>query len=215
MPLENGQYVAPTFVNDSAPALSADEMNAMAGSVQGAVEYDRAQTLTDAEKTQALGNMGGVGVLPQTLTTAEKTQALENINAVSYASQSLTTAQKTQAAGNIGAVSYAGAQSLTAAQKTQSRTNIGAVAASGVNVSVAASAWSGSSAPYTATVTVSGVTSSNLIVVGIRSTASASQYTAFSDGQIICSAQASNSITLKAFGEKPTVSLPVSVLILQ
>ena len=39
MPLENGQYVAPTFVNGSAPALNASEMNALAGAAAGAVEY--------------------------------------------------------------------------------------------------------------------------------------------------------------------------------
>ena len=28
---DNGQYIAPTFVNNNAPALDADEMNGMAG----------------------------------------------------------------------------------------------------------------------------------------------------------------------------------------
>ena len=53
MPLQDGQYVAPTFVNDSAPALNADEMNAMAQAVEGAVEYDRPMELTEAQKAQA------------------------------------------------------------------------------------------------------------------------------------------------------------------
>ena len=60
MPLENGKYVAPEFVNDTAPALSADEMNAMAGAVAGAVEFDRALELSNAQKTQAVNNIGAL-----------------------------------------------------------------------------------------------------------------------------------------------------------
>lgn len=214
MPLQDGQYVAPTFVDGTAPALSAAEMNAMAGAVQGAVEYDRAQELTVEQMNRAAANMGVLRLDTQTLTEEQKSQVLGNIGAVSYNSQTLSSAQKLQAATNVGSVSFSNAQSLSSAQKSQARTNISAVAASGVNVSVAASSWNGSSAPYTATVSVSGVTASNNIVVGIRSTATASQYEAFADGQIICSAQASGSITLKAFGDKPSVSVPISVLIL-
>ena len=39
MPLVNGQYTNPGFVNDSAPALNASEVNALADAVEGAVEY--------------------------------------------------------------------------------------------------------------------------------------------------------------------------------
>lgn len=62
MPLENGQYVAPTFVNGSAPALNASEMNALAGAAAGAVEYDRDQTeaLTTAQQQVARTNIAAV-----------------------------------------------------------------------------------------------------------------------------------------------------------
>lgn len=70
MPLENGQYVAPTFVNGSAPALNASEMNALAGAAAGAVEYDRDQTeaLTAAQQQVARTNIAAVACDTYTVT---------------------------------------------------------------------------------------------------------------------------------------------------
>ena len=214
MPLQNGVYVSPTFVNDSSPALSADEMNAMAGAVQGAVEYDREMELSEAQKNQAAGNIGALRNAAQALTLEEQAQILANIGGLSYNAQSLSSAQKLQAAANIGALMTDAAQSLSAAQKSQARSNLGAFSAWGEAISVPYASWNGSSAPYTATVSVSGATAYNLIVVGIASNATAEQYQAFSDGQIICSGQSNGSITLKAFGDKPNTALPISVLII-
>lgn len=53
----NGQYIAPTFVNNNAPALDADEMNGMAGAAAGAVEYDREQFLSATQKTRGRLNI--------------------------------------------------------------------------------------------------------------------------------------------------------------
>lgn len=214
MPLQDGQYVAPTFVNDSAPALNADEMNAMAQAVEGAVEYDRPMELTEAQKAQAAENIGALRSGAQTLTPEEQAQAIGNIAGLSYNAQTLTDAQKSQSAENMGFVSTDVSQSLTSAQKAMARGNISAIQASGSTVSVSSSAWNGSSAPYTATAYVSGVTSSNNIVAGIASSATSAQYTAFVDGQIICSGQGNGYILLTAFGTKPTTALPISVLVL-
>lgn len=145
MPLVDGQYQAPTFVNDSAPALNATEMNAMAGAVEGAVEYDRTQ-------------------------------------------------------------------SLSAAQKTAARGNIAAIAASAYTAQALAANWVGASAPYTNTITVTGLSATAHIVVGPASTTTAAQFEAISDGEIICTAQAAGSITLTAYGEKPTVDFAMSIL---
>lgn len=54
---DNGQYIAPTFVNNNAPALDADEMNGMAGAAAGAVEYDREQFLSATQKTRGRLNI--------------------------------------------------------------------------------------------------------------------------------------------------------------
>ena len=145
MPLVNGQYQAPTFVNNSSPALNASEMNAMAGAVQGAVEYDRTQ-------------------------------------------------------------------SLSSVQKTSARVNIGAIAASAYSVTVAAANWSGNAAPYTNSVTVAGLSATAHIVVGPAASTTATQFEAISDGEIVCTAQAAGSITLTAYGEKPTVDIVMSIL---
>ena len=148
MPLVDGQYQAPTFVNNAAPALNASEMNAMAGAVQGAVEYDRSQ-------------------------------------------------------------------SLSTSQKTAARTNIAAISASAYTVTVAAANWSGNAAPYTNTVTVTGLSATAHIVVGPAASTTAAQFEAISDGEIVCTAQAAGSITLTAYGEKPTVDVVMSILALE
>ena len=87
-----------------------------------------------------------------------------------------------------------------------------------VNVSVATSAWTADSNTYTgytykATVTVSGVTASNNIIVSINSTATSAQEEACISASVKCKAQAANQITLYA-KSKPTVALPISVIIL-
>lgn len=59
MPIDtNGRYVAPTWVDDNEPAIDADELNAMSGAIQGAVEYDRAMNLTSTQKERARNNIG-------------------------------------------------------------------------------------------------------------------------------------------------------------
>lgn len=73
--------------------------------------------------------------------------------------------------------------------------------------------WSGSSAPYTQTITISGVTASNVVEIALPSTATAEQVEAFQKLGLQDGGQATNSITLRAFGKKNTVSIPVNVII--
>lgn len=146
MPLENGQYVAPTFVNGSAPALNASEMNALAGAAAGAVEYDRDQT---------------------------------------------------------GA--------LTTAQQQVARTNIAAVACDTYTVSLPSAGWTGSAAPYTQTVSVTGISATDNLVVGLAASNTAAQYIAFANGGVLCTGQDDNALTFKAMLSKPELGLVMAV----
>lgn len=75
--------------------------------------------------------------------------------------------------------------------------------------------WSGSSAPYTQTITVlgNGVTETSIIDIVISSDATAEQVEAFCKLNLQGGEQNSRTITLRAFGEKNTVTIPIKVII--
>lgn len=81
-------------------------------------------------------------------------------------------------------------------------------------VTLLAAAWSGSAAPYTQSVTATGVTSASHGITEVADSASDAQWQAAVDAEIRNSGQTSNTITFKAYGDKPTINIPVSVLIL-
>lgn len=59
MPLNtDGTYVSPTWANDNAPAINAQELNYMCRAIQGAVEYDREMALDSSQKELARQNIG-------------------------------------------------------------------------------------------------------------------------------------------------------------
>ena len=77
MPIVNGQYVAPTWVNDSAPALDADELNAMSSAIEGLPVPVKSGSATgsvvanDVSNNVASGNYSfAEGVSTQALTFA-------------------------------------------------------------------------------------------------------------------------------------------------
>ena len=82
-----------------------------------------------------------------------------------------------------------------------------------VTITVASSVWTGDAAPYTATVTCSIATASNNLVVGAGGALTTDEQAAMTAAMIVCTAQASGSITLSAFGEKPEIAIPVNIIV--
>lgn len=81
-----------------------------------------------------------------------------------------------------------------------------------LTLTVFSTSWTGDEAPYTATVACAIAKASNNLVVGAGGALTAEQQAAFAAAMIVCTAQAAGSITLTAFGEVPTIDLPVNVL---
>lgn len=74
-----------------------------------------------------------------------------------------------------------------------------------------ASGWTGSAAPYSQSVTVTGLSAGAGGAVGVADSATDAQYQAAVEAQLRKSAQAVNSVTVKAYGDKPTVDIPIAV----
>ena len=83
----------------------------------------------------------------------------------------------------------------------------------GVTSTLSASSWSGDSAPYTYTLAVNGVTatSNQELLPALNTTEE--QLTALQAANIQDGGQAANSVTLKAFGDKPTIDIPIRVIV--
>ena len=76
-----------------------------------------------------------------------------------------------------------------------------------------ASDLAGTTAPFTYTLTVTGVTATNVIEILPSSSATVAQITAMASALIAGGTQTTNSITLNAYGTKPSVDLPITIII--
>jgi hypothetical protein len=81
-----------------------------------------------------------------------------------------------------------------------------------VNTTLTASKWTGSSAPYSYVLSVSGVTSSNIVEIDYASNASSIAIEAYQNAMLADGGQTTNQITIKAT-EKPTVDIPITIVI--
>ena len=82
-----------------------------------------------------------------------------------------------------------------------------------VSTTLTAASWTGASAPYSYSLTVSGVTNASNQEVLPSLTITAEQLEALQGANIQDGGQATNSITIKAFGEVPTIDIPIRVIV--
>lgn len=81
-----------------------------------------------------------------------------------------------------------------------------------INITLTAAAWTGAAEPYSQTVQVEGVTASNAVEIALGA-ATGAQALACAEAQIIRITQAAGSLTLYAYGDKPTVDIPIIAII--
>lgn len=82
-----------------------------------------------------------------------------------------------------------------------------------VSVTLFASSWSGDSAPYNCTLSVTGVTTTSNQEFLPALDITEEQLTALQSANIQDGGQSSGSVTLKAFGDKPTIDIPIRVIL--
>lgn len=84
----------------------------------------------------------------------------------------------------------------------------------GVTATATSAGWTGTAAPFTQIISIDGVTTTNNIEVGLASTMTLDQIKESTKCIIQCTAKGVNQITLTAFKNKPTIDLPIQVIIL-
>lgn len=82
-----------------------------------------------------------------------------------------------------------------------------------VTATLLAASWTGSSAPYTYTLAVTGVTANSNQELLPALNITEEQLTALQSANIQDGGQAANSVILTAFGDKPTINLPIRVIV--
>lgn len=82
-----------------------------------------------------------------------------------------------------------------------------------VDAIITATGWGGSAVPYTYNLKVAGATATNVIEVISKSDITAEQVSAFMDAIITPAGQSAGNIALKAWGGKPAIDLPVTVIV--
>jgi hypothetical protein len=86
-----------------------------------------------------------------------------------------------------------------------------------VNSTLLATGWAGTAAPYTQTLTVQGVTAppnENNVMFDMGMSITKAQNDAGLDAVLRATAQGTNSVTISAFGVKPSIDIPVQFVIL-
>lgn len=73
--------------------------------------------------------------------------------------------------------------------------------------------WTGSAAPYTQTIALACVKANSIVEIALPSTATAEQVEAYQAANLQDGGQAAGSFTLRAFGDKNAVEIPINVIV--
>ena len=82
-----------------------------------------------------------------------------------------------------------------------------------IDAILASTSWLGEESPYTYNLTVDGVTESNVVELTTKEDLRAEQVECFIDSIITAAGQGMNTVTLKAWANKPTIDLPITVIV--
>lgn len=82
-----------------------------------------------------------------------------------------------------------------------------------LSLTLPSAGWSGSAAPYGNTISVPGATEDNIIEVTVPNNVTANQVAAYQAAQFCGGVQATDSITLHAWGEIPSIDLPIIIIV--
>lgn len=116
---------------------------------------------------------------------------------------------------------YRGDRGKTAYDHSQATGNphnltLAALGAAGKSSKISASigtTWEGTAVPYTQQISVAGATATNAVEVKLPTTATMPQIEAFGALNLQDGGQAVGSITLRCWGEKNTISIPIEVIV--
>ena len=198
------------------------------------VKFSGAQNLTEDQKAQARNN---IGAGTSNITSNDISTQINN-NSVKFSStQNLTGEQKLQARNNIGAgtsnlttsnitsiiegsaVKYTSTQDLSTAEKTQARNNIGAGTSNVVTFTRTATCtvanWTGTG-PYTQELTIQGIVAGSQPVIDYDfSGATTSNIDTLLDeyNKVNRFVTGTNKITAYCYGNKPTIDVPINILV--
>lgn len=113
--------------------------------------------------------------------------------------------------GNKSTLSTTAKSSIVAAinELVNSKANISI----STNFTLSASSWTGDTAPYTYTLQVDGATESSAVEILPQSSLTTEQVDAMINAIIANGIQSNDSITLYAYGDKPNVDLPITIII--
>lgn len=83
-----------------------------------------------------------------------------------------------------------------------------------INAVLNASGWSGSSAPFTQTLQIDGLTATQNGFIDVAHTITDEQFQAACDAKLRASEQTDGSLTISAKGIKPSCDIPVTVVMI-